>query len=132
VNQEVEIHLAPATVTLELTENVVEATVVNRPVVLELGAVVGPPGPAGPQGETGPEGPQGEPGAPGSAPQSYVHTQSTPAAVWTINHNLGYRPGGILIEDSGGNTWIGDVDHVDDNTLTVTFTAAFGGFAYLS
>ena len=33
-------------------------------------------------------GPQG----PGGGGAAYVHTQSTPATTWTINHNLGFRP----------------------------------------
>jgi hypothetical protein len=52
--------------------------------------------------------------------------------VWTINHNLGFKPAGVQIFDSGGTEWLGIVEHLDNNTLTVTFTAAFGGVAYVS
>lgn len=85
----------------------------------------GPEGPAGPAGATGPQGPAGT----GSG--SYVHSQNTASAVWTITHNLGFVPN-IRIEDSAGSDVEGDVDVIDTNTLQVTFTAAFGGVAYLS
>lgn len=63
----------------------------------------------------------------------YTHTQSIPAALWTITHNLGYKPGGILVTDSGGSEWEGDVTHVSNNQLTIDFgTASFGGTAEVS
>lgn len=83
-------------------------------------------------GEAGPAGRDGADGADGADGGSYVHAQNTPAAVWTIVHNLGYRPGGILIIDSAGTEWQGEIAHLDLNTLTITFTVAFGGTAYLS
>lgn len=62
----------------------------------------------------------------------YQHEQITPAAVWTINHKLGFKPGGVQVTDSGGNDWVGEVDHLDANNLTVTFTAPFAGTAFIS
>lgn len=85
----------------------------------------GPEGPAGPAGATGPQGPAGT----GSG--SYVHSQNTASSVWTITHNLGFVPN-IRIEDSAGSDVEGEVDVIDANTLQVTFSAAFGGTAYLS
>lgn len=61
----------------------------------------------------------------------YPHTQSTPSAVWTVNHNLGKRPA-VSAEDSSGAPVEGVVSHLDENTLTITFSAAFGGVAYLN
>lgn len=61
----------------------------------------------------------------------YTHTQSIASAVWTINHNLGYVPN-VRVEDSAGTVVEGDIDVVDVNTLTITFSAAFGGIAYAS
>lgn len=64
---------------------------------------------------------------------SYRHIQSVPSSVWTINHNLGYYAGGVHVMDSGGNDWIGEITHVDTNTLTIDFgNASFGGEAYIS
>lgn len=74
-------------------------------------------------------GPDSTPGPAGA----YRHVQSIPAAVWSVVHNLGYRPGGVLVEDSAGDdAWGGEVTHVSDNELTITFGAEFGGKAYLS
>lgn len=75
---------------------------------------------------------QGPAGPAGELPQSYTHNQSDPEIIWIVNHNLGFRPGGVLVTDSGGNEVEGIVSHIDANTLTITFLAAFGGFAYLS
>jgi hypothetical protein len=78
----------------------------------------------GPQGGPGEKGDQGDPGAPGSAPQAYRHVQSIPSAVWVVNHNLGYKPAVGQIKDSGGTLWFGVPNHLDDNTLTLSFYVA--------
>jgi hypothetical protein len=62
---------------------------------------------------------------------SHIHTQSVSSATWTINHNLGYYPA-VSVVDSGENLVIGDVTYISANTLSVSFTASFGGKAYLS
>ena len=62
---------------------------------------------------------------------SYVHTQSGAASTWTITHNLGFYPA-VAVVDSGGSLVIGDVTYISTNTLSVSFTASFGGKAYLS
>jgi hypothetical protein len=95
--------------------------VVGETVVVALTAV-GPQGPAGAQGEVGPPGPSG------STP--YVHTQSTPATVWTINHNLGFRPSVELL-DSGGQEIDGDISHPTVNQTVVTLNPATAGLARL-
>jgi len=63
--------------------------------------------------------------------QAYVHTQSVPSATWTINHNLGRKPS-VTIVDSSEKVVFGDITYVTDNQLTVSFSAAFGGKAYLN
>lgn len=69
----------------------------------------------------------------GDSGGSYEHIQSVAASTWTITHNLGYRPGGIQVFDSGGEQWFGVVEHIDVNSLTIDFGAAiFGGTAYIS
>lgn len=62
----------------------------------------------------------------------YTHVQSASADTWSVNHNLGARPGGVTVVDSGDNVVYGDVAYVDDNNLTITFSAAFGGKVYIS
>lgn len=80
-------------------------------------------------GETGPAGPAGPSG---SSTAAYTHTQASPSATWVITHNLGYRPAGVHVEDSGGSDVEGDVTHDSVNQLTLTFGASFSGVAYLS
>lgn len=62
---------------------------------------------------------------------SYVFAQNTPSALWVINHNLSSKPA-VTVEDSSHNIIEGDVRYVDDNNLTITFTAPFSGNAYLA
>lgn len=62
---------------------------------------------------------------------NYTHNQSTASSTWTITHNLGFRPA-VSVVDSGGNHVIGDVNYVSVNALTISFSAPFGGSAYLS
>jgi hypothetical protein len=64
-------------------------------------------------------------------PSTYVHNQSSPSSTWAILHNLGRRPS-VTIVDSAGNAQIGEVLYNSDNQITVTFAAAFGGYAYLN
>jgi len=59
-------------------------------------------------------------------------TEHPVAQVWTVNHNLGYEPAGVFVTDSGGTEWIGEVEHIDANTLTITFKTAFGGTVRVS
>lgn len=86
------------------------------------------PGPSGPAGPIGPEGPEG-PAGPSTGDLAYRHQQLSPSSVWTINHNLGKRPSVDSFDSSYDEIW-GDEAHVDDNTMTITFSAATGGEAY--
>ena len=60
---------------------------------------------------------------------SYTHVQSTSAATWTINHNLGKYPS-ISVVDSGGSWVVGSVDYTTINQCTVTFAGGFSGKAF--
>lgn len=62
---------------------------------------------------------------------SYMHTQNAVSNSWVINHNLGFRPN-ITVQDSAGTTYEGEINHTSANSLTVSFSAAFSGKAYLS
>ncbi len=64
--------------------------------------------------------------------QGYTHDQAIPSAIWTINHDLGYVPGGISIVDSAGSLVIGEITYITAVTVTVAFQSAFAGKAYLS
>ncbi|MGG5257439.1 hypothetical protein [Phycicoccus avicenniae] len=63
----------------------------------------------------------------------YLHTQTAPAAQWTVTHNLGTFPQVVTIGDSEpGRPVIADVFYVDANTLTITWPSPESGKAYLS
>lgn len=62
---------------------------------------------------------------------TYVYKQLSPSATWSITHNLGKYPS-VSVADSAGNTVIGEVNYVNENSLVVTFSAQFAGVAYLN
>ena len=62
---------------------------------------------------------------------TYTYTQASPAAAWLIAHDLGRFPS-VTVVDSTGSCVEGDLDYIDGNSLTVSFTAAFSGLAYLN
>lgn len=61
----------------------------------------------------------------------YVFTQSTAAATWTINHNLGHVPS-VEVFDSGSQEIEADVLHPSVNTTIILFTVPTTGFARLT
>jgi hypothetical protein len=63
--------------------------------------------------------------------QTYVYTQSIPAATWTINHNLGRKPA-VTVVDSADTVVIGFVQYLSLNSVQVTFAGGFSGLAYLN
>lgn len=62
---------------------------------------------------------------------AYHHIQSVSSAVWTVNHNLGWKPN-VTVQDSAGTIVEGEITYTSSNSLTLTFTGAFSGNAYLS
>ena len=88
----------------------------------------GPVGPTGSVGPTGPTGPQGPAGLSGG---SFTYTPADARTTWYINHNLGYRPS-VLVLDNVGNEYFGQITYTDSNNLTLTFSQAVYGTAYLS
>jgi len=69
--------------------------------------------------------------ASGGADVAYTHDQPTAAQIWTITHNLGKHPS-VSVVDSAGTEGFGTVKHLTANSLTVSFSAAFAGKAYLN
>lgn len=66
----------------------------------------------------------------GDAAPPYVHTQSVPAATWSITHNLGYRPSSVRVEDSAEDEIDGfDIVNETNNSLDLVFGGAFSGVA---
>ena len=62
---------------------------------------------------------------------TYIHRQYDAASVWCIEHNLHCYPS-VTVVDSADSKVTGDVDYIDENTLTVSFVAPFSGSAYLN
>ena len=63
---------------------------------------------------------------------SYEHTQGAVSNSWVINHNLGFQPN-VTVVDSAGTVYEGEIAYnTNRNSLTVTFSSAFSGIAYLS
>ena len=65
-----------------------------------------------------------------ASPQ-FTFVQETDANVWVINHNLGMVPN-VFIQDPDGNDMEGLVEPINQNTITITFSAAVSGTAFLS
>lgn len=63
--------------------------------------------------------------------KTFVHDQMTPKQTWTIYHGLNKRPA-VTIVDSTDSLVIGELDYLDDNTVRISFTAAFSGKAYFN
>ena len=62
---------------------------------------------------------------------TFVYSQLVSNSLWVIEHNLDKYPG-VTVIDSSGNKVFGDITYTDRNTLTLTFSAAFTGTAYLN
>ena len=62
---------------------------------------------------------------------TYTHSQGVSSNSWTIAHNLGYKPN-VVLQDAGGATIEGELLYTDTNNLTVSFSQALTGVAYLS
>lgn len=70
-------------------------------------------------------------GLKGGGDKNYIHEQSSPAATWTITHNLNKRPA-VTVVDSAENIVFGEVEYNSDNQVTLTFAGAFSGTAYFN
>ena len=62
---------------------------------------------------------------------TFVFNQNTPATVWNIQHNLGKFPS-ITVIDTGDTVVTGEYTYIDNNNVTLNFSAAFAGKAYLN
>lgn len=75
------------------------------------------------------QGPAGKDGTGGDS--HYQHTQTIAEAVWVIDHNLGKYPS-VICFDSANDEIDGVINYPSLNCVTVTFSAATGGYAYLN
>lgn len=62
---------------------------------------------------------------------TFIFTQGVPATTWTITHNLNKFPS-VSVVDTANNGGFGDVTYNSANQLTVIFSGAFAGKAYLN
>jgi len=104
---------------------------------VDIAILPGVPGQRGPQGVAGAVGPTGATGATGAtgpagpAGSSYVHAQNAVSSTWNITHNLGMYPN-VTTTDVTGFTIEGEITYPSTNAVTITFSIATTGFAYLS
>lgn len=87
--------------------------------------IVSAPGPQGPAGTNGVAASEIVPLV------SYRHIQNSPALTWTVVHNLNFFPN-VTVFDSGDSQVEGATTHIDETTLTISFSSAISGKAHLS
>lgn len=63
--------------------------------------------------------------------KNYIHTQALSSATWEITHSLNKFPS-VSVIDSDNKLVVGDVEYIDTNNVTITFSGAFSGKAYLN
>ena len=63
-------------------------------------------------------------------PATFVHDHPVAEPVWTVDHGLMSKPG-VTVLDANDQITQGDVDYMDDNSLTITFGGPIAGTAYL-
>lgn len=79
----------------------------------------------GPPGATGPTGPPGQVGAGGFA--RFVHSQSTAAATWIVNHNQARRPAALIFPTGESFPCMADISYPDLNTMSIQFPTSMTG-----
>lgn len=62
---------------------------------------------------------------------SFDFTQGIPSALWTIKHDLNKFPSVTVVNESK-EVMIGNIKYIDKDNITITFSAAFSGYAYLN
>ena len=62
---------------------------------------------------------------------TFVFTQGVPSTRWDITHNLGKFPS-ITVVDTGETVITGEYIYVNNNQVTLNFSVAFPGKAYLN
>lgn len=63
--------------------------------------------------------------------ETFPFTQSTPSAVWVIDHPLNKVPS-VTVIDSAGSLVEGEVRYSGLSQVTVTFSGGFSGKAFLN
>ncbi len=63
--------------------------------------------------------------------KTFTFTQSVASSTWSVTHNLDKFPS-VSVVDSGNTTVLGSVEYINENELTITFSAPFSGYAYMN
>ena len=63
--------------------------------------------------------------------ENYVHDQQVASTTWIVNHNMNKYPS-VNVVDTANDEVTGDVKYNSLNQITISFTAAFSGKAYLN
>ncbi len=67
----------------------------------------------------------------GGSDKTYRHVQSVASSNWTVTHNLGKRAS-VIVVDTAGDAVQGSIHYVSDDQVTLAFSAAFAGEAYIN
>ena len=66
-----------------------------------------------------------------SGDSSFVYAQAVAEDTWNIQHNMGKFPS-ITVIDTANTVVTGQYTYIDNNNVTLNFSAAFAGKAYLN
>ena len=65
------------------------------------------------------------------ADKTFEFTQAVPSATWSIQHGLGKFPS-VSVANNNNILMYGNITYIDNNNLTINFSAGFSGKAYLN
>ena len=63
--------------------------------------------------------------------KTFTFTQNAASDTWSVAHNLNKFPS-VSVVDSGKSAVVGSVEYINENELTITFSAPFSGYAYMN
>lgn len=63
--------------------------------------------------------------------KNFVFTQQVPSTFWEIEHNLSKFPS-VSVVNNNNVLMYGEISYIDENNLTINFSAGFSGKAYLN
>lgn len=62
---------------------------------------------------------------------TFIFEQNVDSKVWEISHSLGKFPS-VSVFDTAGTEMLGDIQYIDNNNITITFSEEIRGKAYLN
>ena len=63
--------------------------------------------------------------------KTFIYTQSIASDVWEVTHNLEKYPS-VSVVDSAKSAVYGNIEYINANELTITFSAPFSGQAFMN